>query len=273
MNTKNNNFFLAFLILFGSTIIYSCGESHAKKEENAYQLVVELDKLESEIILGIENKASKEDLLYLIDQLQHPSSLYIKGKKYGIIENKWQMPDDEFHGHFNEYYSELRTAYKYIVVNNLSVKDRLFELDKKNKKTNQKKNKISAQKQDKGTEGQDKSISGNSEQLGESSKKNIDQLKRFVGLYVKQSGDGGVYMYKLSQRESEFEMIYQDNVTGNVVIENFIVTSFITKTNTINLKSLNDGRFLKLKFKNRINETHVHDMVDENNNLYEFMPN
>jgi hypothetical protein len=271
---KHNNLFI-ILTIIGLFVPYSCGESHARKEEKANQLVAELDKVETKIILGIENKMPKEKLLDLIGQLEHPSSLYIKGKKYGIIEDKWKDPEDEFFGHFNEYYSQLRTAYKYIVMNDLSIKERLLELANKTTKNNRNKKPSIENKQSQENDfgNQESSILGNSEQVGEVSKKSTDQLKRFVGLYVKQSEDGSIYMYKLSQRESGFEMIYQDNVTGNVVIENFIVTTFVAKTNTINLKSLKDGSLTKVKFKQKENVANSFNLIDEKNVVFEYMPN
>lgn len=271
---KKRAVFQFVLLVLICSLFSSCGGQAAKKEK-AIKLVAELDKIETKIILGFENNLSKEDLLDLISQLEHPSSLYIEGKKYGIIEDKFRQPNESYFGHYNEYYTELRDAYRFIVMNNMTIQERITDLTKKDALKNEKEQITISQPAEINNEKapiDPTELISNEKDIAEDVKSGaLDQVKNFIGLYIKQNDDGSTFMYKLNKNNEQFEVVYQDNVTGNVRIENYDVFDYESKSRKLKIRSRKDATKTVITFRPRLNSPNTFDLLDENNILYEFM--
>jgi hypothetical protein len=101
-------------------------------ETDSVKKCLELDKIENQIIIGIEEKKDKAELLDLVSQLNHEDTdNFIEGKKQGIIPSEVSSPDDDYFGYYSEYYTGLREAYKEIIMTGVSVEEFKAALRKK----------------------------------------------------------------------------------------------------------------------------------------------
>jgi hypothetical protein len=117
---------LIITLLIGLMIF---GNIKAKMKETALQESIskceDLEKIESQIILGINNGDKKEILLELVDKLKHNDATnYIEGKKMGIIKDTYYNdPEHEFLGKYSEYWTAKREAYKEIITKGLTIEE------------------------------------------------------------------------------------------------------------------------------------------------------
>lgn len=266
-------------LIFTVLILSSCGGNSSKKD---MQLVAEMDKIETKIILGIEKQLPKEELLDLVNQLEHNSTGFITGKKYGIIEDRFYRPNDSYFGRYNEYYTELRDAYRFLILNDLTIKQRIGGLKNESKKE-EKKAQSKVKEKDSGVDEnkenkKETEFSENKTELTKSSPSTIENktnkikaLQRHVGLYINQDDDGGTLMYRIINKNNLYEVVYQDNVTGNVRIENYDVLEFNEKTKKVKIKSQKDQTVEIIYFKSNPKSSAVFDVIDSKNRVYELI--
>lgn len=266
-------------LIFTVLILSSCGGNSSKKDMH---LVAELDKIETKIILGIEKQLPKEELLDLVNQLEHNSTGFITGKKYGIIEDRFYRPNDSYFGRYNEYYTELRDAYRFLILNDLTIKQRIGGLKNESKKK-EKKAQSKVKEKDSGVDEnkenkKETEFSENKTELTKSSPSTIENktnkikaLQRHVGLYINQDDDGGTLMYRIINKNNLYEVVYQDNVTGNVRIENYDVLEFNEKTKKVKIKSQKDQTVEIIYFKSNPKSSAVFDVIDSKNRVYELI--
>lgn len=113
--------------------------SASNKESNSLSKSQELEKIESQIVIGITSKEPKEKLLELVNSLQHDDNEnYITGKKYDLIKNIYTHdPNFDFNGTYSDYWGKLREAYKQIITTGLTIDEykaklyKEYEADKK----------------------------------------------------------------------------------------------------------------------------------------------
>lgn len=119
------------LLLVGGIMQFSA----SNKESNSLAKSQELEKIESQIIIGITSKEPKEKLLELVNSLQHDDNKnYITGKKYELIKNIYTLdPNFEFNGTYSDYWGKLREAYKEIITTGLTIEEYKAKLYKDNK--------------------------------------------------------------------------------------------------------------------------------------------
>ncbi len=128
------------LLLIGGIMQFSA----SNKESNSLAKSQELEKIESQIIIGIISKESKEKLLELVNSLQHDDNKnYITGKKYGLIKNIYTLdPNFEFNGTYSDYWGKLREAYKEIITTGLTIEEYKAKLYKDNESTKKESNSV-----------------------------------------------------------------------------------------------------------------------------------
>lgn len=109
----------------------------SNKESNSLTKSQDLEKIESQIIIGITSKEPKEKLLGLVNSLQHDDNEnYITGKKYNLIKNIYTHdPNFEFNGTYADYWGKLREAYKEIITSGLTIDEYKANLYKDNEAT------------------------------------------------------------------------------------------------------------------------------------------
>lgn len=110
--------------LFLKIVMFFTTFGDADKMQKSIDLSQNLEKIENQIILGINSKEPKEKLLELISQLTHPDAENkIEGKKRDIIDPN--IPDSDFYGTFSEYWTAKREAYKNIVLKGVTLDEYL----------------------------------------------------------------------------------------------------------------------------------------------------
>lgn len=110
--------------LFLKIVMFFTTLGDAEKTQKSIEQSQNIEKIENQIILGINSKEPKEKLLELISQLKHSDTENkIEGKKRDIIDK--DIPDSEFYGTYSEYWSAKREAYKNIVLKGLSIDEYL----------------------------------------------------------------------------------------------------------------------------------------------------
>jgi hypothetical protein len=93
-----------------------------------------LEKIDGEIIDGINKKKNSKELLDLVAKLNHPNTVdYIRGKKFGIIKSSFGSESD-FIGSYSQYWTARREAYKDIIAQGLTFNEYLNKIKKEEMK-------------------------------------------------------------------------------------------------------------------------------------------
>lgn len=210
---------------------------------------VELQTLEIEIYSKIQ-QGDKEGAFDLLKKLNHPSN-----KEW---EEKQEMDDWNLflkkRYTYNEWWSERRESLR-------------IEIEKiNNKPKNNSQNK-------KNTSYDSKSSKEENTKVKKEIDKAIKVPIRYLGLYVFQYENGSTQFYKLfKDANNVYSAVYQDNISGNVRIENYIVKDFDDKTGEIKLQSKKDKRSItELLFVKDFESDNGFKLVDKEGLTYNYI--
>ena len=203
---KNLILFILVIVLFSA-----CSNS-----EDPAAINVELQSLEIEIYAKIDQR-DKAGALNLLKNLSHPSAKEWKEKRKMDVWEYFKKGGNQYYT-YNEWWSERRE----------SLRKEIEKLKSHPRKTSKDKESKSIQNH-----------STNEEKIN----RNIEMPIRYLGLYVFQYENGSTQFYKIfKNQDNVFSAIYQDNISGNVRIENYIVKDFDETTGEIKLQSKKDNR-------------------------------
>ncbi len=214
-----------YIIIFYLFIFYSsCTTSEDPSVKN-----VELQSLEIDIYTKIE-QGDKSGALDLLKNLTHPSVKEWKEKR--------KMDDwEHFLNGGNQYY----TYNEWWSVRRDSLRNEIGKINNNGKNSSSNKESTSLELY-------------SSSEANMNNEKQIERAAevpiRYLGLYVFQYENGSTQFYKIFKAENDlYSAIYQDNISGNVRIENYIVQTFDEITGEIKLQSKKDKRSItELKF-------------------------
>jgi hypothetical protein len=210
---KNLILFISVFVLFNS-----CSNS-----EDPSAINVELQSLEIEIYAKID-QGDKAGALNLLKNLSHPSDKEWKEKRKMDDWEYFKKGGNQYYT-YNEWWSERREY----------LRKEIEKVKSHHRKTS--------------TDKESKSIQNHSTNE-EKINRIIEIPIRYLGLYVFQYENGSTQFYKIfKDSDNIFSAIYQDNISGNIRIENYIVKDFDQTTGEIKLQSKKDNRSIsELKF-------------------------
>lgn len=245
-----------------SFVIISCNIGNSKLDE-AEKLSNELDSIENLIIIGIENKDSKQNLLELASKLKHPSDLIISRKLYGIIPNHNGSANDNYYGTFMNYYDDLSNSYKQIIIRDLSINQWIV---------------LNQKKTIKNSKNQPKEVDTSSLFLDRKTNSDLVQPKvkvadivKYAGVYSKEGKDGVSYVYKIFELDGKIEIIYQDNSSGSLTASKFVLKQFDQNQKKLVLTNLDNKATKNISFKESVNSANGFELVDMDGTIYEFI--
>lgn len=118
-STKKILIGLVLLLSVGAYFLFSTDSEAIKNSVNKSN---ELDKIDSQILIGIKNGEKKEVLLDLVSKLNHDDSEeLITGKKNGIIDPS--DPQGDYFGTYTEFWSKKKDAYTEIITQDISIEE------------------------------------------------------------------------------------------------------------------------------------------------------
>jgi hypothetical protein len=97
---------------------------------------------------------------------------------------------------------------------------------------------------------------------------------KYLGLYVLQSENNNTQFFKFTNKQTsgELNIIYQDNIGGNVRIENYTLKSFNEGSGEVILESKkNSNNITKVFFKRDPESSNGYKLVDSDGNSYPFV--
>lgn len=97
---------------------------------------------------------------------------------------------------------------------------------------------------------------------------------KYLGLYALQLENGNTQFYKFTNKRNsnELNIIYQDNIGGNVKLENYILKSFNEGSSEVTLESKkNSNNIIKVFFKRDLESSNGYKLVDSDGNSYPFV--
>lgn len=110
-------FFVGVYFLFSSD---TPADSNVIK--NSVNKSIELDKIDSQILIGIKNGEKKEVLMELVSKLNHDDlENMISGKTNGILDPS--DPQGEYYGTYSDFWSKKKAAYTEIITQDISIEE------------------------------------------------------------------------------------------------------------------------------------------------------
>jgi hypothetical protein len=214
------SFIFIFVLIY---LFSSCSNTEDPTAKN-----VELQSLEIEIFSKID-EGDKAGALNLLKNLSHPSDKEWKEKQKLDAWDHFLEGGNKYYT-YNEWWSERRESLR-IEIGKIN--------DSKNTSSNKKSNSSELEYSIDETVYDDKQINSK-----------VEVPINYIGLYVFQYENGSTQFYKIfKDTDNVFSSIYQDNISGNVRIENYVVEAFDETTGKIKLKSKKDKKsIVELKF-------------------------
>lgn len=102
----------------------------------------------------------------------------------------------------------------------------------------------------------------------------IEFDSKYLGLYVVNNSDGGTQFFKFSKNNNnnELNIIYQDNLSVDLVIKTYQLRSFNEKSGEAILKNKKDlEKEIKVTFKKETKSENGYKLVDSKGIIYEFV--
>lgn len=243
---KSSTYILAFLFI-GATIFFIVRTENKKDDVKNKNL--ELEKLEIEIYEKIEI-GDKNGAFELLKDLAHSSTEKSTNiKEESIFGDKYYT--------YNEYWAEKRAELKKLI------SEMKHTPIKKSMESNLENNLTEEENETNDNE----EISNNINETTTNEIK-VDIPSELIGLYVLQYDDGSTKFYKIfKDSKGEYNVVYQDNVAGNVKVENFNITNYNDLKKEIKLNSKKNPNFsISLRFlldKNNPNDYKVIDNIGD----------
>jgi hypothetical protein len=218
--------FFAFVFLF--CFLSSCNyiNSIDPAEKN-----VELQKLEIDIQRKI-SEGDKNGALDLLKELVHPSSEQWTEKQKQTGMNHFLNGGNQYYT-YNEWWSQRREELQKQI---LSMETTYVKINIDTLSTS--------------TDSLSTIIEDTSQYEEEEVTEPVQLPANYLGLYVIQFANGSTKFYKFFKDASGVPgVVYQDNVSGNVRVENYVLRSFNESTKEVGLESKkNSGSFVNVRF-------------------------
>ena len=247
------NYGLILLFSFFIFCFSSCNSFKTPGEINT-----DLEKIENEIYVLI-SEGKKSEAIKLVGKLTHPSGLIsdheIKNSgKFGFANEKYT-----YNEYWNKRKEELRLEINKMGENKLVPNFNKIQSDN-NSKSEIVANPLDNQIRDETNNLESKIILNN----------------KYLGLYIFQSENGSTQFYKFIQNTSDntTKVLYQDNINGNINIENFSIISFNEANLSLTVESKkNKAKIIKLLFKRDVASDNGYKLIDNDGVVYSFVSN
>ncbi len=204
-------------------VIFSCNSASTGDPQTKH---ADLQKLEIDIIKKI-NEGDNNAALDLLKDLVHPSS-----ESYECAENIRKKFDCYS---YDEWWTERREYLQEQILGGNGTLDGIS-------------NNSAASNSEMGSLGGENTDSLVNSDISESEKTNLPD--NYIGLYVFQFSNGNTKFFKFfKDSKGEMGVVYQDNVSGNVRVENYMIQAFNETTKDVTLESKkNPGALVNLRF-------------------------
>ena len=236
--------YVVFISLFG---LYSCSDPKPGNGETPDDINGKLVKIENDIYIAI-NEGNKKKALDLVGQLNHPSS------------EVWDSKSDFFKSYtYNEWWNVRRE----------SIRKEIFDMkevtkDKKlaQEQTEVNQHPISSEQSPSNSPGTQEAVNLT----------NVTLNERYLGLYAHESADGNqIFKFSKNNSTNELNIIHQDNISGQVKIENYIFKSFNEEKGQLDLENKKSQENITIFFKSEPQSTNGFKLLDNHGNFYEFV--
>ena len=220
-------------------------------DDDPASINVELQKLELEIYQKID-EGDKSGALKLLKELNHPSNEPWT-EKQKMTEWDHAIDGGNLYYTYNEWWTIRRDSIRNIVLG-------IASESKSNSKRSRK------NKQEEVEETQEPEIS-------EPEVSSISISSNLYGLYIYQLDNGSTKFYKiLKNNKGGTGVVYQDNITGNVKIENYDIISFNENSMEITLQSKkNANEQISLSFERDSESENGYKLTDREGTTYNYI--
>jgi hypothetical protein len=234
-------FTLTWSLIFLFIYIINLG----KKKDEAISIELEI---KSERLLSLISKNEFEEAQSMLSEIVHPSTENSPYKTGTNFFNEKILT-------YNEYWSSKRDELRKLI------DEKRISLKTENKKFSDDNQNLSKSKP---------------QDIFEEKTQDLPEVNfdGFIGLYIYQI-NGGTKFYKFTKgNDSTINIIYQDNISGNVRIENYNLDSFLSSSGIAILQSKkNPSDKIKINFKPSSESKNGFTLVDQNSLEYKFVPN
>ena len=254
-------FYIVTVLIFGIKFLIS-----GKSIENMFEIPLTSDesinlkceKIENEVYIAI-SEGNKAKALKLVGELNHPSGFpsdhEIKNSgKLGLSNDRYT---------YNEYWNKRKEELR------LEINKMGENKSPPNTKTSQ---------SDSNSKSEIVSTHPDAELRQETNnlESKIILNNKYLGLYIFQSENGSTQFYKFIQNTSDntTKVLYQDNINGNINIENFSINSFNEANLSLTVESKkNKAKIIKLLFKRDVASDNGYKLIDNDGIVYSFVSN
>ncbi len=236
------------------TLIASLSKSTAdfdNSDNKTSDINMELIRLENEVYIQI-SKGDKDKALELVGYLVHPSTDEWKSKEKVEKLVGFDMSFEYYT--YSEWWSKQREELRKEIMN-MNIKSTKVNRIHEKAKTEITPSSATSKAPDNDTK--------------------LYLKDNILGMYVKQHINGGTMFFKFSKASANrLNVLYQDNMGGNIRIENYSMKSFDEKSGTLTLKSKkNEREIIKVYFKRDPESENGFMLLDNKGLIYNFVSN